>query len=231
MRDLYQRSYRQPGLTTDLPDPAVLIDLLKTDFRGSSKDFSRVIELLDALSIERPAKILDFGANWGYGVYQLQRAGYEAIGYEVSIPRAAYSRNLGVEILTDWQAVIQGGPYDVVFSSHVLEHTPDPAEALRKQCEVLNPGGVVIAYCPNGSPSFYAAQRAVFHRLWGRVHPVMLDETFVRKVTTWPIAIGAHLPKDLEGLAVWDRKASWTGSLNTSELLIVLAAPTSMNCE
>jgi hypothetical protein len=59
----------------------------------------------------------------------------------------------------------------------------------------------------------------------------MLDETFVRKVTTWPIAIGAHLPKDLEGLAVWDRKASWTGSLNTSELLIVLAAPTSMNCE
>lgn len=76
------------------------------------------------------SRVLDFGANWGYGVWQLRQAGFSAIGYELSEPRAAYSTRLGVEIFTDWSEIQGRAPFDVVFSSHVLEHTPDPARAL-----------------------------------------------------------------------------------------------------
>ena len=221
MQRFYQRAYQQAGLTTDLPDAATLETLMQNGFRGSSKDFSRVVELLQTLSIKPGARILDFGANWGYGVWQFREAGFEAMGYELSQPRAAYSAQLGVEVLTDWSQVVQRSPFDVVFSSHVLEHTPDPAEALRRQREVLAPGGLVIAYVPNGSSHFIEADPSAFHKLWGRVHPMMLDDVFVRKaLAPMPVAIGAHRPEDLQGFANWDRKTFWTGTLNTSEILI-----------
>ena len=55
----------------------------------------------------------------------------------------------------------------------------------------------------------------------GRVHPVMLDDVFVRKaLAPLPVAVGAHRPEDLQGFANWDRKTFWTGTLNTSEILI-----------
>jgi len=105
MARFYQNTYQQTGLTTDLPDPASLTNLLATSFRGSSKDFFRVINLLKTLSVPAGARILDYGANWGYGVWQLRQAGFSAIGYELSKPRAAYSANLGVEVITDWYEI------------------------------------------------------------------------------------------------------------------------------
>lgn len=222
MQRFYQCAYQQKGLTTDLPDAATLETLMQSGFRGSSKDFLRVVELLQTLSVKPSARILDFGANWGYGVWQFREAGFDAIGYELSQPRATYSTHLGVEVLTDWSQVVQHSPFDIVFSSHVLEHTPDPAEVLRRQCEVLTLGGMVIAYVPNGSSQFIQADPSAFHKLWGRVHPVMLDEIFFRKtLAPLPVAVGAHRPEDLQELANWDRKSFWTGMLNTSEILMV----------
>ena len=222
MKRFYQHAYKQAGLTTDLPDAATLKTLIQTGFRDSGKDFSRVIELLRILAVKPGARILDFGANWGYGVWQLREAGFDAIGYELSQPRAVYSKHLGVEVFTEWSAIVRHGCFDVVFSSHVLEHTPDPAEALQRQCEILASGGILIAYTPNGSAQFFEAYPSAFHKLWGRVHPVILDEVFVRKaLVPMPVAIGAHRPEDLQGFANWDRKTFWTGTLNTSEILIV----------
>lgn len=67
----------------------------------------------------------------------------------------------------------------MAFSSHVLEHTPDPARPIRDQLGVLKDDGVLIALFPNGSDPFRAAEPHAFHRLWGRVHPVMLNDQFV----------------------------------------------------
>ena len=86
---------------------------------------------------------------------------------------------------------------------------------MRKR-EVLAPGGMVIAYVPNGSAQFFETDPSAFHKLWGQVHPVMLDEVFVRKaLAPLPVAVGAHQPDDLQGLMNWDRKAFWTGTLST----------------
>lgn len=222
LHDFYQRNYKQAGLTTDLPDLSTLNTLMSTRFKGSAKDFSRVINLLQTLSVKSGAKVLDFGANWGYGVWQFCQAGFDAVGYEISQSRAAYSTHLGVAVMSEWSEIKKQAPYDVIFSSHVLEHTFDPAESLFRQRELLVPGGLLIAYTPNGSASFFQADPTAFHHLWGRVHPVMLDEVFVRNILKpLPIAIGAHCAEDLAALALWNRKAPWTGTLRTSEMLMI----------
>ncbi|MCB1805583.1 MAG: class I SAM-dependent methyltransferase [Candidatus Competibacteraceae bacterium] len=222
MAHFYQRDYQQPGLTTDLPDPETLHHLLATCFQGSGKDFSRVVDLLQMLSVPTGARILDFGANWGYGVWQFRQAGFSAVGYELSEPRAAYSKNLGVEVFTNWSEIKNKAPFDVVFSSHVLEHTPDPAQALRQKLSVLSPNGWLIAFFPNGSEIFQKAEPTAFHRLWGRVHPVMLNERFIKKVLPGPaLAFGAYNQKDLEGFKHWDRTSIWMGTMDTSEMLML----------
>ncbi len=222
MASFYQRGYQQAGLTTDVPDAATLNSLMAAGFRGSAKDFSRVIELLEVLSVPRGARILDFGANWGYGVWQFRQAGFSAIGYELSRPRAGYSKNLGVEVFTDWSEIEDRGTFDVVFSSHVLEHTPDPAEALRRKLGVVSPGGWLIAFFPSGSEVFQKSDPAAFHRRWGQVHPVVLNEKFIRKVLPGSsLAIGAYCPEDIEGLKYWDQETAWIGTMDANEMLIV----------
>lgn len=221
MASFYQSNYRQRGLTTDLPDKEALARLIDCRFEGTEKDFSRVIALLRKLSVEQGAKILDFGANWGYGVWQLRQAGYNAVGYEVSVARAAYGENLGIRIASDWSEVEAQAPYDVVFSSHVLEHTPDPARAIAKKLSVLAKGGVFVAFFPNGSDHFQNANFSAFHRLWGLVHPVMLTEHFVQHaLRDYDIVIGSHSSDDMKKLDPFGPGVQ-LGNLAGSELMVI----------
>lgn len=222
MARFYQRDYRQAGLTTDLPDEQQLARLLSTGFSRTEKDFSRVIQLFDALSLKRGSKVLDFGANWGYGVHQFIAAGYRSIGYELSVPRAVYAANLGVEVKPRWDEIEQSGPFDVVFSSHVLEHTPDPTAAICRQLDVLRPDGTFIALVPNGSAAYRAADPNGFHKLWGQVHPVMLNDEFaINLFSGWNVAVGNCSEEDRRALAGWRRNGLWRGTLDRDELLIV----------
>lgn len=44
---------------------------------------------------------------------------------------------------------IPDGRFDFVYSSHTLEHMPDPAAALREWWRVVRPGGHLILYVPH----------------------------------------------------------------------------------
>ena len=39
--------------------------------------------------------------------------------------------------------------FDFVYSSHVIEHTPNPISALNDQLRVTKPGGMIYAVMPN----------------------------------------------------------------------------------
>lgn len=225
MKSFYRKAYSQPGLTTELPNDQLLDELLRSGFRGSGKDFSGLIGILDHLHIRRGARLLDFGANWGYGVWQFRQAGYIAEGYEPAVTRAGFGVKLGVNIATDWTDIQSQPPFDVVFSSHVLEHVPDPAHSLRQMVDVLAPGGVLVALTPNGSLPFRDADFAAFHKLWGQVHPVMLSDQFARKALGAPIFLGSRSASDLKLLSGWGQDISITGSLSGGELLLVWPRP------
>jgi SAM-dependent methyltransferase len=177
MSDFYDVGYSEP-LATELPDDKRLGELLETGFKGSERDFTHHSSILSALKVPSNGRILDFGANWGYASWQFARAGFDVTSFEISKPRAAFGKKLGLTIHTDINEVGQG--FDAVYSCHVLEHTPNPREVLLKQLSLVKPGGLLAAHTPNGSKGFRSQNYTAFHRMWGQAHPVLVSDGFVQ---------------------------------------------------
>lgn len=146
----YQDSYQEVGHTTELPDPDTLKSFIVNNFAGSPKDFADQIAVLKAFLPQ--GRVLDFGCSWGYGIYQLKQAGYDAFGFEISRPRAELGRRqLGVEILDKLEDLehIPSHSVDGIFASHVLEHLLSLKEIFELFARILKPGGVVFIMVPN----------------------------------------------------------------------------------
>lgn len=219
LENYYQSDYDEPGLTTELPSPEALAAMKENCFRDSGKDFSYHIEILKALQIQPGMRILDFGANWGYASYQFKQAGFETDSFEISRPRAAFGRHLDLDIWTDINRIT--GPYDAVYSSHVLEHLANPLDDLVRQLRWVKPGGLVIAHTPNGSGPFRSAHWNSFHKLWGQVHPILITDRFIRNRF-------GHLPHYVSSVDLPDEVKNWSqtgpqiGDLSGPGLFIVL---------
>ncbi len=174
---IYQREYRS-GITTTPPSSKGLENLQKTGFRGSGKDYGEWIELLFALGCRPGRRLLDFGCSWGYGSWQLSRAGFAVDGYELSRPRADYARrNLKVNIVDPFR--LPDSSYDIFFSSHVIEHVPSVSDLLALAVRLLRPGGLFVAFTPNGDEARRRRDPAGYRRIWGYVHPQLIDADFL----------------------------------------------------
>lgn len=138
----------------------------------------------------------------------------------VSVTRANYAASrLGVKI-----AALDREPaasYDVFFSSHVIEHVPDPARMLADGLRILRPGGLFLAVTPNGSSSFRAVSGRAWSRLWGEVHPQLISDEWVLKATDFPCFISS-LPIDLSAVRAWDRGRTVSPPLDGWELVFAV---------
>lgn len=149
-RAYYESTY-EGGHVTDLPDMTVLSAAREKNFIDSRWDFSDKIVATKA--IHPGPRLLEFGCSWGYVVDQFNKAGFDATGFELSRPRAAFGReNLGVNILDEY-ALLEALPdnsFDVIFTNHVLEHLPDLRPAFSLFSRLLAPEGTMIIIVPNG---------------------------------------------------------------------------------
>lgn len=108
----------------------------------------------EGFSRHRKPRFLDIGCATGALVEHFQVRGWEATGLEVCRPAAEYGiRNRGVRILVkDLQsAAFEEDHFDLIHSSHVLEHIPEPVDFLSEQFRVLRPGGYLAVTTPNTS--------------------------------------------------------------------------------
>ena len=168
----YERHYDE-GFTTALPSGAELQALLSTGFAGHEKDYGPYLAVLEGCGVRAPATILDFGASGGYGSWQLRSGGYEVLAHEVGRTRARYARErLGVVMIDD--ASRPPKPVDCFFSAHVMEHLADPNVMWRTARAALRRGGVFVAFVPNGNPELEHGEKHRYHRLWGKVHPLLI---------------------------------------------------------
>jgi len=218
-RHFYQGEYEQ-GFTTDIPSDEQLKEMLFCGFKNTVKDYQTYIDVLRAVGVEPGKTVLDFGCSWGYGAWQLQRAGYEVQGYEISKPRCSFARSaLSVDATDDVAALCP--PFDCFFSAHVLEHVPSIRDVIDLAQRTVRIGGLFVAFTPNGSEINRRRNPVGWHRRWGFVHPLLLDEHFVRRnVVTEPYLIASN-PVDIEHLAAWDQESSIQLPLEGDELLIV----------
>lgn len=217
----YQNTYSS-GFTTDCPTPEVLAHLKRTRFQGTPKDFAGRISLLHALGVEPGQRVLDFGASWGYGVWQLLQAGFDAVGFEISQPRARYAREmLVVNVVENLEEV--NGPFDAVFACHLLEHVARPFEIFEWVPGVLRPGGLLVAITPNGSMECLKTDPARYHRGWGQVHPFYLDHQFYNTTFHSRPKLLASWPYDLRAIARWDHRSDCRLDMSGWELLCSVA--------
>jgi SAM-dependent methyltransferase len=169
--EFYQSDYEQ-GFTTDCPGTEELERLIANSFAGSAKDYSSYIAVLRAIPLAAGSSILDFGCSWGYGSWQLSRAGYKVYSSELSRPRARYAaEKLGCELTTPETLPEK---VDCFFAAHVIEHLPNPRDIWETALAALKPGGKIVLFMPNGEPAREKVYKH-YHQIWGLVHPLLLS--------------------------------------------------------
>lgn len=221
MAQFYAQGYSEPGLTTQLPDDDALSNLLERGFKGSEKDFTYHTAVLKAVGAPENGRLLDYGANWGYASWQFARSGFDVTSYEISKERANFGKKLGIDIHTDIATV--GDGFDVVYSSHVMEHTPNPKESIDEQLALVRPGGLVVAHTPNGSAAHREAAVKSFNRLWGLAHPVLLTKEFVQHVAgPRPYLITSDDRPEM--VSQWDGQSQMVGDLSGGGLFFAIRA-------
>jgi len=177
-RDYYQDDYSE-GFTTTVPDDKRLEQLIATGFLGSEGDYRRYISVLQAAGQGKQKSVLDFGASWGYGSWQLRSFGYNVWSYEIGKRRADYARQkLGCHMVESVDEL--PGRVDCMFSAHVIEHLPDPSIIWTLADKVLNDEGMIVCFCPNGNPDLESTKgRYLYSCLWGKHHPMVITPRFL----------------------------------------------------
>lgn len=176
----YESEYRQ-GFTTELPSDQSLSELKRTNFAGTEKDYSYYIAVLAKLGLGPGSLIFDYGCSWGYGSYQLRRAGYDVVSFEVAPSRKCFAREkLDIPMVDDMNSAVGkfAGAFDCFFSAHVLEHVPSPAVSFSYALKLLKPNGLFVSFTPNGSAA-HRARSPMWSKLWGEVHPNFIDDVFL----------------------------------------------------
>jgi SAM-dependent methyltransferase len=115
------------------------------------------------------------------------------------------------------QDATHAGQYDCFFSAHVIEHVPAPAKVFEYARKLLRTGGLFLAFTPNGSET-YRVRSKDWMRLWGQVHPNLIDDIFLnasfrnspRVVGSSPVS-NMRLPLDSQSITV--------GPMDGSELV------------
>lgn len=178
----YQQQYKENGITSELPSLDALREMVATSFVKTNKDFVQKISILK--QFKGGGRVLDFGCSWGYGMWQLQSAGYEMQGFEISQPRARFGReNLGLDILSTHEDLnrLPAFCFDAIVTNHVLEHLPEFKSSFDFFRRVLKRDGVLLIFVPNCTG---LEKRTVFQskKIWafGEKHPMALDVPFFR---------------------------------------------------
>ena len=218
----YQENYAE-GFTTDCPSDEQLAKLLNDKFENSERDYSSIVDIIRAAGGANGNSLFDFGCSWGYGSWQLIQEGFSVESFEISVPRANYARSkLGIKVhssLSDVQ-----GSIDIYFSSHVLEHVTSVREAIDFGMRILKPGGLFVAFTPNGSQAFREMRGKAWNKLWGMVHPNFLDDRYYSTIFSeqnFRLFSNPYQIIEIENWHIGQASDRFSNQLNGNELLLL----------
>lgn len=110
---------------------------------------------------ERRIRVLDFGMGWSGWLQMARSFGAVVYGSELSEPKIAYARSIGVPVLNSAQVAEM--QFDLVCTEQVFEHVPHPAELLESLVASLAPNGYLKISVPSGQ----AVKAMLLRWRWG----------------------------------------------------------------
>jgi 2-polyprenyl-3-methyl-5-hydroxy-6-metoxy-1,4-benzoquinol methylase len=128
--------------------------------------------------LPKGAKLLDAGANFGHFL-SVARDRWDAVGVELSRAAVEWSKqHFGVNnhaaSIYDLPSEL-AGPYDAVTLFDVIEHVPQPKEALAALRKVLRPGGYLFLSTPDMGSAVARAMGPRWHYLDPIQHIVLFN--------------------------------------------------------
>ncbi|MGO9816522.1 MAG: methyltransferase domain-containing protein [Acidocella sp.] len=98
------------------------------------------------------ARVLEIGGAYGFGLdFCVQIHGWRGEGFDPSPLAAHGARALGLDLHQDYftEANLAAGPWDVIVSTEVIEHLPDPPAFLRLMRQALADDGILVLTTPD----------------------------------------------------------------------------------
>lgn len=113
-------------------------------------------------------KVLEIGCGTGDNLYFFDERGYETWGTESNPVRVAECRGKGLRVFSsaidNFDAVAGFGPFDFIYSSHVLEHVIDVDRHVALLAAMLRPDGFLYVETPDQSGESLVPQtHTIFH--------------------------------------------------------------------
>jgi 2-polyprenyl-3-methyl-5-hydroxy-6-metoxy-1,4-benzoquinol methylase len=140
--------------------------------RAERSDFARVLDQ----AIPGDARIVEVGCGTGQMSIYLARANRVVIGADLTraslLLGSAAARRFGVSrvqfVETDLRRPgLREGAFDVVYSSGVLHHTPDPKASFARLVKLARPGGMIVLGLYNAFARIPLRLRRVVAKLSG----------------------------------------------------------------
>lgn len=147
--------------------------------RAGRSEFARLLDQ----AIPGDARILEIGCGTGQMSLYLARADRLVIGADLTrgslLLGAAAAKRFGLErvqfVETDLQRPgLRAGAFDVVYSSGVLHHTPDPRASFTRIARLARPGGIIVLGVYNSFARIPLRLRRVLAR-WSRYRWIPFD--------------------------------------------------------
>lgn len=138
--------------------------LAKIDFFRESMDYP-----FSFLNLPQRGKLLELGAGNGETLKQLIQWGWSAQGidFDPKAVAACKAENLEVQLGDLESQNYPSNEFNAIFSSHVLEHVPNPIQLMKESLRILDQGGIFVGVTPN----VRSALHSIFKINWRGLEP------------------------------------------------------------
>lgn len=126
---------------------------LNEDERGVVDDWKKMIALFEKV-LGRKGRILEVGCATGLFLLAAKEMGWETYGIDISVPMIEHMVNVQkiegqAGQYHEMMGLTDKGKFDVIFSSHVIEHIPVPNIWMDKFKDELVDDGILCLQVPN----------------------------------------------------------------------------------